>query len=250
MELKKLVKNTSYLMLTKVFQFIAGIFRSKLNAVLLGTAGVGIVNQLTFLTQSLTKFTLLSMSEAVVKQIAESRDKDTVTEVINSSLKSYIILILSFMSISIILFNYFSDDLTKYVFGDIKYIRYFFIALFTFPILVLNSIPFAILKGFKNVKAISQARVLIIIVNLLIFIPLIILYKLDGAIIFIPSSYILTLTINYLFVKYQHLSNLKISFLSIMKAPLHKGYVKELLLFSGVGLSVGSYSIFSEFTCR
>jgi len=59
MELKKLVKNTSYLVSTKVAQFFAGIVRSKINAVLLGTVGVGIVNQLTFLGSKMGQFTMI-----------------------------------------------------------------------------------------------------------------------------------------------------------------------------------------------
>ncbi len=250
MELKKLIKNTSYLAGTRVIQFLAGIFRSKINAVLLGTTGIGIVNQLTFLTAKMSQFTMLSMSEAVVKQIAESKDDKKIKDLVCASLKSYIVLVLSFMTLSIVIFAIFSNQLTVYVLGDTKYLPYFYIGLFSFPILVLNSIPFAILKGFKDVKSISIARIGIIISNLLIFVPLVLLYRLKGAVIFIPLSYIITLLFNYFITRKNHLLRLNIKLRSIINVQIKKSFAKELLLFSGVGLLVGSYAIVSEFICR
>lgn len=154
MKLKRLVKNTSILTGTNVLQFITGIFRSKINAVLLGTTGLGVVNQLTFLTSKMSQFTMLSMSDGVVKQIAESKDDSKLKELVCASLKSYIILVLSFIILSIAAFALFAEELTKYVLGDTKYLSNFYVALFSFSILILNSIPFAILKGFKDVKSI------------------------------------------------------------------------------------------------
>ena len=118
MELKKLVKNTSYLAGTRIVQFFTGIVRSKINAVLLGTTGIGIVSQLNFLTDRMAQFTMLSMSEAVVKQIAESKDNEKIVELISASLKSYIVLVFVFMGLSIIVFAIFSNELTIYILGD------------------------------------------------------------------------------------------------------------------------------------
>lgn len=250
MELKKLVKNTSYLASTKVVQFFAGIVRSKINAILLGTTGVGIVNQLTLLTNKMSQFTMLSMSEAVVKQIAENKDNENVKELVRASLKSYIVLVLSFMMLSIIAFTLFADRLTVYALGNTKYLSYFYIGLFSFPILIFNSIPFAILKGFKDVKSISIARIGIIISNLIVFVPLVLIYKLQGAVIFIPLSYVITLLFNYLLARKFHLKRLNIGLKSILKVRVKKSFVKELFLFSGFGLFVGSYAIISEFVCR
>ena len=250
MELKKLIKNTSYLAGTRVAQFFAGVARSKINAVLLGTTGIGIVNQLTFLSHKMGQFTMLSMSEAVVKQIAESRDDEKIKELVSASLKSYIVLVLSFMILSIIIFAYFSQELTVYVLGDTKYLAYFYIGLFSFPILILNSIPFAILKGFKDVKSISIARIGIIISNLIVFVPLVLLYRLKGAVIYIPFSYIITLLFNYLLTRKYHLRRLNIELKTIINAQIKKSFVKELVLFSGFGLLIGSYAIVSEFMCR
>ncbi|MFC2151946.1 oligosaccharide flippase family protein [Bacteroidota bacterium] len=250
MELKILIKNTSLLMSTKVAQFFAGILRSKISAIYLGTGGVGIFSQLTFLSEKMSLFTTLSMSEAVVKQIAENSNKAEVKEFVCSSLKVYITLVFSFMFVSIALLYFFSEKLTSYVFGDIKYLQYFYIALFSFPLLLLNSIPFSILKGFKNIKAISRARLGIIAVNTILFIPLVIIYKLRGAVIFVPLSYLVTLSFNYLYTRNAYLKRLNIGIVEILKSPFNNAFIKEMIIFSSFGLIVNFWIIISEFICR
>ena len=69
MEFKTLLKNTSFLAGTRMVQFLTGLVRTKLIAVFLGTIGTGLVAQLTFVTQKMSQFTLLSMSEAVENKL-------------------------------------------------------------------------------------------------------------------------------------------------------------------------------------
>jgi PST family polysaccharide transporter len=146
MEFKALIKNTGFMMVAKIAQFAAGLITTKLNAVFLGVSGVGIINQLNFLTQKISEFTTLSMAEAVVKQIAENKNEKNANEIISSAFKSYIILVTFFSAISILLLLLFSEVLSNYIFGNEDLLSYFFIAVFTFPLLIIGSIPFAILK--------------------------------------------------------------------------------------------------------
>ncbi len=55
---------------------------------------------------------------------------------------------------------------------------------------------------------------------------------------------------NYFFTKRRHLTRLGLSLSSILKTKVNKQFLKELLVFSGFGLFVGTYGIFSEFVCR
>ena len=142
MEFKTLLKNTSFLAGTRMVPFLTGLIRTKLIAHFLGALGTGLISQLTFLTQKMSQFTLLSMSEAVVKQITESKNSPKSIQLINSAYKAYFLLVGFFMLLSCILLYFFSEYLTIYVFGDISYISYFYIGLFSFPILILDSIPF------------------------------------------------------------------------------------------------------------
>jgi len=250
MEFKSLVKNTSYLAVARMAQFGAGLITTKISAILLGTVGVGIVNQLNFLTQKMSQLSTLSMTEAVVKQIAENKDSKNAAELIKSSLKSYILLVSAFMVLSITILFFFASSITNDVFGDLIYLPYFFIGLFTFPLLVINSIPFALLKGFRNIKIISRARIGIVFVNLFVALPLIYFFRLDGAIAFVPISFLINLIFHYFYAQKLYFLKYNISIRSIFSAPFNSSFVKELFLFSGFGLTIGTYAIVSEFACR
>ncbi|WP_231875443.1 hypothetical protein, partial [Oleiphilus sp. HI0086] len=66
---RSLVKNTSVLGAARLVEFVIGLVKIKVSAIFLGIAGVGVFNQLNFLSQKLSTFTLLSTGEALVKQI-------------------------------------------------------------------------------------------------------------------------------------------------------------------------------------
>ena len=72
MELRNLIKSTSYLSGSRMIQFSLGIIKSKINAIFLGVHGIGIFSQLDFATRKMAAFTILDMSTGVVKQIAEN----------------------------------------------------------------------------------------------------------------------------------------------------------------------------------
>ena len=237
-------------MVTRVAQFSAGLITTKISALLLGTTGIGVINQLNFLTQNMAQFTTLSMAEAVVKQIAENKVEKNATEIISSAFKSYIVLLSAFSVISIVLLLLFSNVLTNYVFGEGDFIYYFFIAIFTFPLLIIGSIPFSILKGFRDIKLISQIRIGIVFTNLLFAVPLIYYYKLDGAVVYVPISYLVDLLFHFIVAQKYYFRKLGVTLKSIYYAPFRTDFVKELFYFSGFGITVGTYAIFSEFICR
>ena len=250
MEFKTLLKNTSFLAGSRMVAFLTGLVRIKLIAYFLGTLGAGLVSQLTFVTQRMSQFTLLSMREALVKQIAESKESPKSIQLINSVYKMYSFLIGSFMFISCTALYFLSEYLTIYVFGDISYISYFYISLFSFPLLILDSIPFSILKAYKDVKTIAKARVIVVLINLLIAVPLFFKFKLDGAIAYVPLSYLVSFIMNFYFARKFYFKKLKVSFISILQAETNIKFMKEMLLFSTFGLTVGLFSIISEFVCR
>ena len=231
-------------------QFLTGLVRTKLIAYYLGTIGTGLVAQLSFVTQKMAQFTLLSMSEAIVKQIAENKNSPESVKMINAAYKGYVILVGVFMIVSSTILYFFSESLTIYVFGDVSFLSYFLIGLFSFPVLILDSIPFSILKAYKDVKGIAKARIIIVVINLITAVPLILIFKLDGAIAFVPLSYVVNLGVNIVFARNKCFKSLGIGIGSVLKSPLNMIFVRELFVFSTFGLTVGVFSIISEFTCR
>lgn len=249
-EFKLLAKNTSLLAGTRVFQFLTGLVRIKLSAILLGTVGMGIVDQFTFLTNKISRLSTIGTAEGFVKQIASNIQNDKIEEILNSVIKSYVLVIFGFVIVFSSISLFFQDYLTAYIFGDIEYVKYFYLALLTFPLLVLGTIPFSILKAFKNIKAISRSRIYIVIVQVFIAIPMIYFFELNGAIFYVPISFIVDLLFLHFFAKKYFYIKYKISLISIIKAPLITAYLKELFLFSSFGLTVGVYAVVSEIISR
>jgi O-antigen/teichoic acid export membrane protein len=247
---KELTKNTSILGLARIVEFIVGLLKIKLCAVILGATGIGIFNQLNFLSNKMSTFTLLSTGEALVKQIAESIDAENSNKLLLAALKSYILLVTVFMIASLAVLYALSETITLYVFGDIKYFQVFLVAVVSLPLLIVNSIPYSIMRAMKDIKTIAISRVVSVIINILHTLPLIYFWSLEGAVVSVFLSHLVSLFINVLYAKKLYFSRFNITFLSIIKADLLDKYVKELIRFSGFGLSIGLYVIVSEFVCR
>ena len=178
-EFKLLAKNASMLAGTRVFEFLTGLIRVKISAILLGTFGMGIVDQFTFITNKISEFTTKGTVDAFVKQIASNNKNDKIGVILNSAIKSYSLVIFGFVILASTIILFFKEDFTKYLFGDIAFMKYFYLAIITFPLLVLRSIPFSILKAFKNIKKISKSRIYIVLVQLTVAIPMIYFFKLS-----------------------------------------------------------------------
>jgi O-antigen/teichoic acid export membrane protein len=251
MELRILFKNTIYLMVTRVVKFAVGFIRAKLVAIYLGTLGAGIISQLDQLTSALTQFTMLSMNDGLVKEIAESNKDDIgFKQKLACLIKSYIIMI-SIILISVFAISiYFSKEITVYFLGNIKYYGYFLIGLASFPVLVINSISYAILKSFKQIKYLARSELIVLVINILIFIPLIFIWGLSGAVIYIVFAFITILIVNHYYAQKIVLSKIEISLMDILTAKISRKAINELFLFAGYGLTAGIAATLAEIITR
>jgi O-antigen/teichoic acid export membrane protein len=251
MELKILFKNSSYLIATKIVKFVVGIIRSKLIAIYLGTLGTGIISQLSQITMSMSQFTLMGMNNGLIKKIAESdKEEKGFEQKLGILLKSYMSIVSLFLIISIALLIIFSKQITFYVFGDIKYYGFFIISLVSFPILIINSFSYSILRAFKLIKEVARSELIVVVINLLFFIPLVYFWGITGAAIHVTFSFLTLLIVNHYYAKKRILNKRNISLNDILKAGINQKYIKELLLFAGFGLTAGLVEIFTEIITR
>jgi O-antigen/teichoic acid export membrane protein len=246
MEFNKLVKNTSFLMIVQVFKFLAGIIRAKFNAIYLGTFGVGVVNQIGKFSSDSSRLTQLSMNNGLVKIIAESKNKEEASELICSAVKVYFIIISAFVILVMGAIMIFYKEISYYIFGSESSYKYLIIGLISFPLLVLNSIPYSVLRGYKDIKEISKSQVIHIVVDLIIFLPLLYFFGLTGAIIFIPLSFLILIFVTYYLARKYHLIPNNISIGNIVKAKIRKPQLKELYKFAGIGTVISLFAILSE----
>lgn len=250
MEINKLSKNVYLLASTRFLEFFAGLIRIKLAATLLGTKGLGVLEQLTFFSQQMATFSLMSLSEGWVKQIAEREDDTDIQNLLCTTIKSYLLLITVIFTVILFLLLVMASSFSLYVFGESQYLYVYYAAILCLPILIINSIPFSILKAFKSVQEIAKARVIITAINVCMLVPMMLIWRLDGAVGYVIVSYIITFSVNFHFARVSYLSKYNISLSKIFMAKISQRYLKELLFFSVYGVSVGLFSIISELIVR
>ena len=251
MELKTLFKNSSYLISARVAKFGSGILRSKLIAIYLGTLGAGIVSQLLQITTSMYRFTVLGMNDGLIKQIAESdKNEEGFDKKLTGLIKSYAFIVVLILVAAIILLMVFSKELTVYVFGDSKYYLYFLVGLVSFPILIINSISTAVLRGFKLIKYIARSELIVIIVNLVLFVPIVYFWGITGAVIHVSLSLLTVMIVNHYYADRKILLKLNIKTIDIIKSRINRSSIRELVSFAGFGLTAGIALVFTDIITR
>jgi len=229
---------------------MAQVIRAKVNAILIGVTGIGIYNQLNTFASRATQFSQLRVNEALVKQIAETKFHETKFHLIYSSIKAYILIVSFLLLLSISCLVIFRQSISVYLLGDNHDYRYYFLAVASIPILIINSLFFAILKGFRDIKNISKATLFATFTNLAIFLPLAFKFRLDGVILTIPTMYIVIAAWNYYFLRKHILRPHHITILKIFNSKIQRYSLKEMFVFSGFGMSISVLILGSEFFIR
>lgn len=250
MEIKTLAKNTVILASPKVLKFFTGILKAKIIAVFLGVAGAGIIDQLQYIINQIKFFALASLPDGMVKIIAQQNGEEFDVGKISSIIKTYIYIVIPITILMTGLGYYFSDEITLYIFGDIKFKRYFQIGFISFPITILSTTSRALLKAFKEIKSIALAETFILIINLLIFIPLVYFFKITGGVIYVTLSFITTFVVVFSLTRKNVFKKFHIGIKDLIAASFKKKYFKELLNYMGAGIIGGTYLIFTEVTSR
>ncbi len=250
MELRKIVKSTSFLVISKTVQFLVGIVRSKIAAVTIGTTGVGLFSQVSYMVNMISHTTLMSMNDGLVKLIAERKSKKEFPEILKRLMKSYSVLILISSLVIIILSLIFAGSLTKFFFGDEKYLVYFLIGLSCLPVTIANSLSFALLKSHKATKLISRSNISSSVITVIAFVPLILLFKTTGAVISVAVNYVTLLIINNYQARKEILKSVGVGFRQIFSSRSDPRSTREILRFAIFGLTSGAALIASESICR
>ncbi len=250
MEIKTLAKNTAILASPKIVKFFIGIVRAKLIAVFLGVTGAGIIDQLQDTISQIRDFSLSSLPDGMVKLIAQQNGIDADIKVITSIVKTYLYMVFPVTVIITVLGYYFSNEITIYIFGDIKYLTYFQIGFVAVPVSIFSTTSNAMLKAYKKVKSFAIAEVSIIVVNLIIFIPLIYFYKIPGAVVYVTLSFVTTFFIIFYLMRKNVMKEHHIKFRDIKNASFSTLHFRELLNYMGVGIVGGTFFIITEVSTR
>lgn len=250
MEIKTIANNTLILASPKVLKFIVGLVKSKFIAIFLGVTGFGLIDQLSHTINQIRNLSLSFLPHGMVKLIAEQNAKGENLKNITDIIKTYFVMVLPLAVVITILGYVFADEITVFIFGDIKYKLYFLIGFTALPITICSTSLHGLFRAFKEIKSIAFSEFLIIIFNLILFLPLVYYYKVIGGIIYITSSFFVSFGVIFFVVRKNVFKKYNITFANIKNAVFNHVYFKELLAFISIGILVGVFRVFENVTIR
>jgi len=250
MEIKTLAKNTMILASPKVLNFAVGLLRTKFIAIFLGVTGLGVIDQLTNTVKQIKRLSLSFLPDGMVKLIAEENANELNLGKIAKIIKTYFLMVIPLAVFMTALGYIFADEITIFVFGDLQFKLYFLIGFTALPITIFSTSFRAFLKAFKEIKSFAIAEFYIIIINLILFIPLVYFYKIIGGVIYATLSFFVTFSVIFFVVRKNVFKKYGITFASIRQAVFEKKYFKELSAFISVGIIAGSFRVFENIAVR
>ncbi len=250
MEMKALARNTMILASPKIVKFLIGLLKTKFIAIFLGATGLGIIDQLSNTINRIKQLSLSMLPDGMVRIIAKQNSIDNNTVIIASIIKTYFLMVIPVAVLVTTLGYLFDDQLTLYIFGKIEYKLYFQIGMIALPVSLFSASFRSFLKAYKEIKSIAFIEILVIILNLLLFIPLVYYLDITGGVIYATGSFIVTFIVVFSVVRKNIFIKYKISYSDIKNAKFSNIHFKELLAFISSGILVGAFSVFEEVTVR
>ncbi|WP_157754625.1 oligosaccharide flippase family protein [Salinivirga cyanobacteriivorans] len=245
-----MARNIGALSVAKLVETLTRLVKAKLNAVFLGVEGLGIFSQLLTFTAKTSQFSQLSINEALVKQVAVNKLQPETKKYIYASIKAYLLIVPALFALLMTVLVVFYEQIANFFLGDNPQVLLYFFALSALPIMIVNGLFFAILRGYKDIKSITKARIGAALINIIIFVPLVLIFDLQGVVFSIPMMYTINTTFNLFFLNKYILRKHQLLFSKVFKANIRKEDIKEMFIFSGFGLTTGFLAMASEFVIR
>ena len=176
---RQIMKATSIFGGVQVFNIIIQVIRSKVVAVLLGPAGMGLMGLLTATTGIISSLTNFGLGTSAVKDIAAANntgDEERISVVITAFRRVVWITGLVGLIVTIVL----SPWLSELTFGNKQYTVAFIFLSVTLLFNQLSSGQMVLLQGMRKLKYLAKADVLGSVLGLIITLPLYYLYGIDG----------------------------------------------------------------------
>ena len=184
----QLIKVSSFTSISTFIKIVATFISAKVLAVFTGPAGVALLGQLTNFITILIQVSTAATGTGIVKLTGEFKDdKSQLKKVIDTSftinlLFSIVVLLGIFL---------FQNQLTLFVFNDLKYKwLLYFIAIGT-PFIALNNFILSVISGLQHFKKYVIINIFASIISVLLTVFLVYFYTIDGALL----AYILTQSI-------------------------------------------------------
>ncbi|WP_273276746.1 O-antigen translocase [Maribacter polysiphoniae] len=207
---RQIMKATSIFGGVQVFNIIISIIRSKVIAILLGPAGMGIAGLLTSTTALVSSLTNFGLGISAVKDIAAANESKN-----DRRIASVIIVMRRLVWITGLLGALVTFALAPWLselsFGNSEYTIAFRWLSITLLFRQLTSGQFVLLQGLRKLSHLAQANMLGSLFGLFISIPLYYYYNIDGIVPAIILTTLITLGVNRYFSKKVKIQKVDIS---------------------------------------
>lgn len=207
---RQIMKATSIFGGVQVFNILISIVRSKIIAVLLGPAGMGIAGLLTSTTGLVSALTNFGLGTSAVRNVAEANEsgnKTRIAKVITIFRRLVWITGILGAIVTIIL----SSWLSEIVFGNKEYTVSFIWLSITLLFTQLTSGQNVLLQGMRKINYLAKANLIGSFFGLLISVPIYYYYRIDGIVPAIIVTSILSFTIAGFFAKKINIENVSVT---------------------------------------
>ena len=195
---RQIMKATSIFGGVQAFNIIISIIRSKVVAVLLGPAGMGIMGLLTSTTGIISSLTNFGLGTSAVKDIAAAfgtNDEKRIEIVVNVMRRIVWITGLLGLIVTILL----SPWLSQLTFGNRNYTLAFIWLSVTLLFNQLSSGQLVLLQGMRKLKHLAKAELSGSFIGLFVTLPLYYIWGIDGIVPVIIGTSILSLLMSWYF---------------------------------------------------
>ncbi|NRA92028.1 MAG: oligosaccharide flippase family protein [Psychroserpens sp.] len=234
----QIFKSTSLFGGVQLLTILVSIIRSKVVALLIGPAGMGIIGLLLSTLKVIGEFTKLGLDTTAVREIArirssEDHDQEQISEIVVTINK-----VVWFTGLlGIIATLLLSPLLSHIAFGNYDYTLAF---IWISSSLLFNQLAqgkLAILQGFRRLKLLAKSNLVGNAIGLLVSIPLYYFLRLDAIVLVIILSSVINFFFSWLFSRQLRFSRVKLTLnqaFSKAKGMLNLGLM--LSLHSSIGL--------------
>jgi len=227
---RQVMKATSLFGGVQVFNILIRLIRSKVIALLIGPAGMGITTLLDSTLNLVNGLTNFGLDRSAVKDISLSNsnsDKEQVSKTV-SILKKLVWLTIT---IGIIIMIVLSPLLSEIAFGNKNYTIHFIWISIALLFKQLSSSQLAILQGLRKLKSLAKANLLGNFIGLLITLPLYYYFRIDAIVPAIIIASFMSFLFTFFYSKNIPLIPIKISgkeAISEGKSMIHLGVMLSL----------------------
>jgi O-antigen/teichoic acid export membrane protein len=207
---RDIFKATSLFGGVQVFNILISIVRSKIIAILLGPAGMGIAGLLTSTTGLVSAMTNFGLGTSAVRNVAEaneSGDKTRIAKVITIFRRLVWITGILGTVTTITL----SSWLSEIVFGNKDYTVAFIWLSITLLFTQLTSGQNVLLQGMRKLKYLAKANLLGSLLSLIVSVPIYYYYRIDGIVPALIITSILSFAIARFFTKKINIKNVSVT---------------------------------------